>query len=83
LQAKHALCNAHLLRELTYVLENYQQVWAETMLKLLMEIHQAVLDAKAVGEAALFPKQLADFQNRYDQIVVEGLWVNPAPEPPP
>jgi len=81
LQAKHALCNAHLLRELTYVLENFQQVWAEAMFKLLIEIHQAVLDAKALGEAALSPKQLADFQNRYDQIVAEGLLVNPAPEP--
>jgi transposase len=81
LQAKHALCNAHLFRELTYVVENYQQVWAETLLKLLLEIHQATLDAKAVGLAALFPEQLADFQNRYDQIVADGLWVNPALEP--
>ena len=81
LQAKHALCNAHLLRELTYLVENYQQIWAEAMLKLLREIQKAVVAAKAVGQDALSSEQLADFQNRYDQIVVEGLLVNPAPEP--
>ena len=30
-QAKHGLCNAHLLHELTYLVENYQQIWAEAM----------------------------------------------------
>jgi transposase len=82
-QAKHGLCNAHLLRELTYLVENYQQIWAETMLKLLREIQKAVLAAKAVGQAALFSEQLTDFQNRYDQIVAECLLVNPPPEPTP
>ena len=82
-QAKHALCNAHLLRELIYVLENYQQIWAEAMLKLLKEIYTAVRAAKAVGQAALSSEQLTDFQNRYHQIVAEGLWANPPPEPSP
>ena len=81
LQAKHGLCNAHLLRELTYVVENYQQMWAEAMFKLLTEIHKAVIAAKDLGQAALSSEQLADFQNRYDQIVAEGLLANPPPEP--
>ena len=83
LQAKHGLCNAHLLRELTYVVENYQQIWAETLLKLLREIYTSVLAAKAVGQAALSSEQLTDFQNRYDQIVAEGLLANAPPEPTP
>ena len=82
-QAKHGLCNAHLLRELTYLVENYQQIWAETLLKLLREIYRAVLAAKAVGQAALSTEHLTDFQNRYDQIVAEGLFANPPPEPTP
>ena len=82
-QAKHALCNAHLLRELIYVLENYQQISAEAMLKLLKEIYTAVRAAKAVGQAALSSEQLTDFQNRYDQIVAEGLLANPPPQPSP
>jgi transposase len=80
-QAKHGLCNAHLLRELTYLVENYQQIWAEAMLKLLREIQKAVGAAKALGQAALSHEQLTDFQNRYDQIVDEGLLANPPPEP--
>jgi transposase len=80
LQAHHGLCNAHLLRELTFLVENYQQVWAEAMFKLLKEIHKTVEDAKALGQTALAPEQLTDFQKCYDQIVAEGLLANPAPE---
>ena len=79
-QAKHGLCGAHLLRELTYLVENYQQTWAEAMIKLLTEINQAKAAAQALGQAAFSPEQLAGFQNRYDQIVAEGLLANPPPE---
>ena len=82
-QAKHGLCNAHLFRELTYLVENYQQIWAEAMLKLLKEVYTAVRAAKAVGQAALSSEQLTDFQNGYDQIVAEGLLANPPPQPSP
>jgi transposase len=79
-QAKHGLCNAHLLRELTYLVENYLQPWAESMIKLLTEIYQAKTTAQALGQAVFFPEQLTGFQNRYDQIVAEGLLANPPPE---
>jgi transposase len=79
-QAKHGLCNAHLMRELTYLVENFQQSWAEAMIKLLTEIQKAVPAAIELGQDAFFTEQLADFQNRYDQIVAEGLLANPPPE---
>jgi len=79
-QAKHALCGAHLLRELTYLVENYLQTWAEAMIKLLTEIQKAIAAAKDLGQAALSAEQLSGFQNRYDQIVAEGLLANPPPE---
>jgi transposase len=79
-QAKHGLCGAHLLRELTYLVENFQQTWAEAMIKLLTEIQKAIAAAKALGRAACSPEQLTGFQNRYDQIVAEGLLANPPPE---
>lgn len=79
-QAKHGLCGAHLLRELTFLVENYQQTWAEAMIQLLTEIQKAVTAAKALGQEAFSPEQLTDFRNRYDQIVAEGLSANPPPE---
>ena len=79
-QAKHALCGAHLLRELIYLVENYLQTWAETMIKLLTEIQKAIATTKALGQEVLSPEQLTGFQNRYDQIVAEGLLANPPPE---
>lgn len=79
-QAKHSLCGAHLLRELTFLVENYLQAWAEAMIKLMTEIQQAVKAAKALGQTSLSTEQLTDFKKRYDQIVAEGLLANPPPE---
>jgi transposase len=80
-QAKHGLCGAHLLRELTFLVENYLQAWMEPMIKLLTEIRLTVEAAKAQGQAALSGEQITNFKNRYDQLVAEGLLANPPPEP--
>jgi transposase len=79
-QAKHGLCGAHLLRELIFLVENYSQVWATAMLKLLLEIKQAVEAAQTLQQAVLSTEQIAGFVNRYNQIVAEGLLANPLPE---
>ena len=79
-QAKHGLCGAHLLRELTFLVENYLQSWAQAMINLLTEINKAVATGKALGQQAFSPEQLAGFQKRYDQIVAEGLAANPPPQ---
>ena len=76
-QAKHGLCGAHLLRELISLVENYQQNWAQTMIKLLAEISKVVAAAKTLGQPALSAEQLTGFQKQYDQIVAEGLAANP------
>ncbi|MGB9880820.1 MAG: IS66 family transposase [Anaerolineae bacterium] len=79
--ARHALCNAHHLRELIFIHENYQQPWAEEMLKLLLEIKQAVETAQENHLAALSPDQIGDFENRYRALIRQGLEANP-PDPP-
>jgi transposase len=77
---KHALCNAHHLRDLIFIQEQYQQSWAFDMEKLLLEIKDAV--AKALPEhSCLSQAQIAVFEERYDAIVAAGLLANPLPEP--
>jgi transposase len=75
----HALCNAHHLRELRFVIERYEQDWASDMSTLLVEIKTNIAIAQAAGETSLTLTQLADFQRRYQEIIEAGLIANPPP----
>lgn len=82
-QADHAFCNAHHLRELRFISEQYQQAWASQMSQLLLEIKVAVQEALA--ESTSLPhQQCLAFETRYDSILLAGFEANPPPaEPPP
>jgi transposase len=76
----NALCNAHHLRELIFIQEQYQQTWAADMQKLLLDIKETVSAAQPAGDGLSFV-QIADFEGRYDALVAAGLHANPLPEP--
>jgi transposase len=78
----HGLCNAHHLRELIFIVERYEQAWAEEMITLLVEMNRRVKVAKAEGETALTPDDLARFIQQYADILQHGFDANP-PEPIP
>ena len=81
--AKHGLCNAHHLRELIFITERTKQPWATEMLELLLKIKQTVEAARLADQSGLSETQIARFQSKYDQIVSQGLLLNPTPERPP
>jgi len=77
--AKHSLCNAHLVRELVFLIERHSQEWAKDFLDLLLEMKQKVESAKEQGQAALSKQQVTIFEQCYDWIVESGVGDNPPP----
>lgn len=78
---RHALCNAHLLRELVAVEEETQAPWAPAMRELLLEIKAAATQARAGGAEQLEPVQIQRLRTRYDTLLCEGGAAHP-PNPP-
>jgi hypothetical protein len=74
----HAFCNAHLLRELTGIYENYDQQWSQDMGDLLIEIKECVDEAPEMSES-LEADQIKNFEEKYDHITKAGLEENPLP----
>jgi transposase len=80
--ARHAWCNAHHLRDLLFLHERFSQPWAEALLKLLLEIKQAVETAQRNQLLALSADQITDFERRYAELIAQGLKSNPLPSQP-
>jgi len=78
-QADHAICLAHVLRELASVGVGWSQGWANDMAALLTEMNDAAHLARSTGTTALPPRCLKALLARYDAIVERGLAANPAP----
>ena len=75
LPAQHALCNAHLLRELKGLALDEQQNWAGQLRTALQSIYH-----QRKG-SVLSEQEKQAFKARFDVLVDQGLEVNPANEP--
>jgi hypothetical protein len=80
-QCRHALCNAHLLRELVFIEETdpKQAVWTKPLAKLLLEIKEAAEAARAAGQAQLSEEARGAYLDRYDRLVKKADRLNPHP----
>lgn len=73
-QCQHSLCNAHLLRNLTFVGENEpeHQAWTDKMAQLLVKTKDAVEQAKLNEQATLTSTQQSYYHGRYDSILTQA-----------
>ncbi len=74
----HAMCNAHLLRELKFLLEEMNQKWAGRMFDLLLKMLEEVKD-QSPERSNLTEKEIARWLKRYRKILKEGYDENPSP----
>ena len=65
----HGLCGAHLLRELTFVVEANGYAWAKNMKRLLQQTCQKVAQRK---HKTLSPREYKNLQKRYRTILTRG-----------
>jgi len=82
-QCRHALCGAHLLRELTFFAELSEETkaWAAP-LKEFMEMKAEVERAGAEGRRRVADDKLAELTGGYDRLIAEGLEAQPPPQVP-
>lgn len=77
-KCKHALCNSHHLRDLTFIHEEQKQNWAKDLIDLLISI-KAIVDRRRSIHFKLDPAEIEDFEERYDHIIERGKLENPPP----
>lgn len=77
----HALCNAHMLRELVFLSEQTHQAWIPKLIDLLLTMKRQIAQAKSVGKSHVSTTDLNGFEVQYDALIAQGKEANP-PAPP-
>lgn len=80
----HAICSAHLLRELTGIEENNPDFqWPKAFKKLLLEMKKVRERFVNQGKSELSYYYHRKFSSRYDQIIAQAYQETPEPPPAP
>ncbi len=80
LLCEHGLCNAHLLRELTFQRETTRQRWPNRMIELLIRSREHCEAARVAGETALSAWRIRRIFRHYSAILDKALIRNPRTE---
>ena len=72
----HALCNAHHIRELTFISEHYCQGWAQEMIDFLLEVKEK---RERTKRKRFDTETIKEYESRYRRIIIEGMRANPPP----
>lgn len=78
---EHAFCNAHHLRELTFIHEQEKEAWAKEMGTLLRNAHKAVKKAKEKGLDRLCASVVGRFLSAYEKILQSARVYDPKAPP--
>jgi len=83
-KCKHALCGAHILRELIYFeeLSGETKAWATALKELLLEMKAEVERVREEGGQRLSAQRQAELTSEYDKLVAAGLRAQPPPDVP-
>ncbi|MEO1443392.1 MAG: IS66 family transposase [Chloroflexota bacterium] len=74
---RHALCDAHHLRELDFAHEHYKASWAKQMIQLLLKMK------KHDNEQTLTQTLIRELEAEYDQLLCQGFEAFPIQPRPP
>jgi transposase len=78
----HALCNVHVLRELTFLAEEQGLWWAAKLKALLLSMKEATGQAREQGKRQLEPLEVIDWEAGFLALLAEGELAHPrAPTP--
>jgi len=75
-QITHVFCNAHILRELQYVIDFEKAEWAER----LQHLFQDMIVAKKHANGHLSPQQIEQFVQTYESILQDAYQYYPPPD---
>jgi len=75
--ATHAVCGAHIDRELQGVIDNHNQHWAKQMQKLLLSMYVKKKELLAKGINIASEAMVKNFCQQYDNIIEKGISRNP------
>ena len=79
---QHGVCGAHLLRELTGIVENHPaQKWASAFIDLLLEMKKVKEKAVEKGSPSLSRYFYRKFDKKYNELIEQAKEENPFSEP--